>query len=99
VVDLRHRSRTFGQWVGIHLDETDALQIFAPVGIAHGFVSLADLSGVFYYQAGDYNLEASRILRWDDPDLAIEWPIRDPILSNRDKAGISWQTYTKNTMF
>jgi dTDP-4-dehydrorhamnose 3,5-epimerase len=99
VVDLRRQSKTFGQWAGIHLDETDTLQVFAPVGIAHGFVALVEFSGVFYYQAGDYNAETSCILSWDDPDLAIEWTIRDPILSDRDRGGMSWQTYIKNPIF
>lgn len=99
VVDLRRQSKTFGQWAGIHLDETDTLQVFAPVGIAHGFVALIEFSGVFYYQAGDYNAETSCILSWDDPDLAIEWTIKNPILSDRDRGGMSWQTYIKNPIF
>jgi dTDP-4-dehydrorhamnose 3,5-epimerase len=99
IVDLRHNSETFGQWRGIHLNEKDNIQIFAPVGIAHGFVSLITYSGVFYYQAGDYNLDASCVLSWDDCDLAIEWPVKAPILSDRDGKGISWKTYAKSPVF
>ena len=100
VIDLRHKSQTYGQWAGIHLDETDNLQVFAPVGIAHGFVSLIQSSDVFYYQAGNYDAEASCILTWNDPDLAIQWPVKNPTLSKRDETqGISWQTYMKNPMF
>jgi dTDP-4-dehydrorhamnose 3,5-epimerase len=100
IVDLRHKSETFGQWVEVILDGSDTLQVFAPVGVAHGFVSLAEFSSVFYYQAGDYSAEASCILSWNDPDLAIEWPTRNPILSNRDETqGISWQTYRENPAF
>lgn len=100
VVDLRHQSKAFGQWAGIHLDETDTLQIFAPAGIAHGFVALAEFSGAFYYQAGDYSAKASCILSWNDPDLAIKWPVKNPVLSDRDKTdGISWQAYKENPIF
>jgi dTDP-4-dehydrorhamnose 3,5-epimerase len=100
VVDLRYQSKTFGEWAGIYLNGGDTLQVFAPVGIAHGFVSLSNCSGVFYYQAGDYSAEASCILSWNDPDLAIEWPIKYPILSDRDRMkGISWQAYKENPIF
>jgi dTDP-4-dehydrorhamnose 3,5-epimerase len=100
VVDLRHTSETFGKWAAVFLDGSDTLQVFAPIGVAHGFVSLAEFSSVFYYQAGDYSSEASCILSWNDPDLAIEWPVRNPILSNRDETqGISWKTYIENPAF
>lgn len=100
VVDLRRNSTTFGQWAGIHLDETDSLQVFVPAGVAHGFMALAESSSVFYYQSGDYSLSASRILKWNDPDLGITWPVETPILSDRDKDdAISWQDYKNNPSF
>ena len=101
IVDLREKSTTFGQWFGIELGEDVApMQIYAPVGIAHGFVALSQEAHVVYHQSGLYDLKASCIMAWDDPDLAIKWPIDSPNLSNRDRTqGVSWQTYRNKPMF
>lgn len=100
IVDLRIQSKTFGKWTGMKLSEHDSLQIYAPIGTAHGFVSLAERSDVFYYQQGIYSPEASCIMAWNDPDLAIDWPILIPLLSNRDRTqGITMQEYKIKPMF
>lgn len=100
IVDLRTRSKTFGKWIGMRLSEYDTFQIYAPIGTAHGFLSLSEQSDVFYYQQGAYSPEASCIMTWNDPDLAINWPAEDLIISARDRTqGISWQAYKANPMF
>lgn len=86
VVDIRKRSPTFGRWIGEVLSETNKRQLWIPPGFAHGFVTLSDRADVLYKATEYYSLEHERCIRWDDPDLAIKWPIdREPILSPRDK--------------
>lgn len=100
LVDLRSKSKTFGQWVGIELIGSDNNVVLAPVGVAHGFLSLRYRSKVFYHQSGGYEPSAYHTLAWDDPDLAIDWPIKGkPILSEQDQNGISWQEYKRNPAF
>lgn len=101
IVDLREKSTTFGQWFGIELGKgVTPMQIYAPVGTAHGFVALSQEAHVVYHQSGLYDLKASCIMAWDDPDLAIKWPIENPILSSRDRTqGESWQEYKSNPIF
>lgn len=83
-VDLRRSSKTFGQWVGAVLSADNKKQLFVPKGFAHGFLVLSD-SADFLYKASDfYNQQAERHLRWDCPDVAIDWPIETPILNSRD---------------
>jgi dTDP-4-dehydrorhamnose 3,5-epimerase len=75
VVDLRQGSGTFGRWVGETLSAENRRQLFIPEGFAHGFLVLSD-EAEFLYKATDYwHREAERCLRWDDPTLAIAWPL------------------------
>lgn len=86
-VDLRKGSKTFGQWVGVHLSAEEKQQFWVPAGFAHGFIVLSE-SAEFLYKTTDYYApEYERCIRWDDPDLAIAWPIAEPVLSNKDRAG------------
>ena len=83
-VDLRRSSPTFGRWHGLTLSCENKLQFFIPPGFAHGFQVLSE-TALFHYKCTEFNSpkdEAS--LRWDDPDLAIDWPIKEPILSAKD---------------
>jgi dTDP-4-dehydrorhamnose 3,5-epimerase len=87
VLDLRRRSDTFGRWQGFELDADSKRMLFAPEGFAHGFVVLSDVAE-FQYKCSDfYAPEHERGVAWDDPELAIEWPIEglEPILSDRDR--------------
>ncbi|HWD37937.1 MAG TPA: dTDP-4-dehydrorhamnose 3,5-epimerase [Fimbriimonas sp.] len=85
-VDIRLGSPTFGQWVGETLSESNRLQLYVPQGFAHGFVVISD-EALFCYKVGDYyNPGADGGVRWDDPDIAIEWPVSDPMLSPKDAA-------------
>jgi dTDP-4-dehydrorhamnose 3,5-epimerase len=83
-VDLRKGSPTYLRWTGNVVSEEEKNQIFIPKGFAHGFVSLTDNVEIEYKVDEYYSPECDRSIRFDDPDLAIEWGISDPILSEKD---------------
>lgn len=89
-VDIRKKSPTFGKWVHALLSAENKKQIWIPVGFAHGFYVLSEWAE-FLYKATDYYVpEQQRCIRWDDPELAITWPIdAPPILSTKDAEGMS----------
>ena len=85
-VDLRTASPTFGQWVGVELSSENLRQMYIPEGFAHGFLVTSE-SALFSYKCTDvYSPQHERSLRWDDPEIGIEWPVADPILSPKDAA-------------
>jgi dTDP-4-dehydrorhamnose 3,5-epimerase len=85
VVDIRRRSPTFGQWESFELDDERHLQLYVPIGFAHGFCALSEVAD-FVYKVGSYYDPASeRGIAWDDPDLGIRWPTDHPIVSERDR--------------
>ena len=88
-VDLRKSSPTFGRWVGADLSEENHRQLWVPPGFAHGFLVTSD-SADFLYKATDYYApEHERCIAWDDPQIAIEWPLQGrPSLSAKDAAGV-----------
>ena len=93
VVDMRRRSPTFGRWVGETLSGTNHKQIWVPPGCAHGFVVLSD-SADFLYKTTDYWYpEHERSVLWNDPDLAITWPLQgqQPTLAAKDAQGTPWR--------
>lgn len=84
-VDIRRSSPTFGQWVSAILSAENKQQLWIPEGFAHGFVALTDTAEVFYKTNAHWNKSAEASIRWDDPSLAIEWPIEvQPTLSPKD---------------
>jgi len=83
-VDLRKGSPTFKMWVGVELSEENKKQLFVPKGFAHGFVTLTDNVEVQYKVDEDYSPENDRSIRFDDPDLNVDWGITDPVLSDKD---------------
>ena len=87
-VDIRPDSKTYGKWAGTLLSAENKHQFWVPPGLAHGFVVLSDTAD-FEYKCTDYYDPADEgCLIWNDPDLAIEWPITEPILSEKDKLGL-----------
>ena len=83
-VDLRPASPTFAQWAGITLSSDSPRLLYVPEGFAHGFLVLSDEADVLYRTTAEYHPEAEAGIRWDDPDLAIAWPVAQPLLSPRD---------------
>jgi dTDP-4-dehydrorhamnose 3,5-epimerase len=85
VVDLRPWSSTFGRWEDFTLDDVAHRQVFVPAGCAHGFQVLSEWADICYKHDAVYAPELEGALAWDDPELAVPWPIADPILSDRDR--------------
>lgn len=84
-VDLRKNCPTFKQWVGVELSEENKKQLLIPRGFGHGFVTLTD-DVEFLYKADNYYApEVDAGIRWNDPDIGVEWGIENPILSEKDK--------------
>jgi dTDP-4-dehydrorhamnose 3,5-epimerase len=75
LVDLRHGSPTYGEWEGFELDDSTLHELYVPVGFAHGFCVLSDVADVLYKQTAYYDTAVERGFAWDDPDVAIEWPL------------------------
>lgn len=87
-VDIRRSSPHFGQWVGVRLSADNHRQLWVPEGFAHGFVVLSESAEFLYKTTDYYNPAAERCIRWDDPDLAIDWQLDEaPQLSAKDQAG------------
>lgn len=94
-VDLRRSSPTLGQWVGVELSEDNKCMLWVPPGFAHGFYVTGRRPAEFLYKCTDFwASEHERTIRWDDPDLAIDWPIPThavPLLSGKDRAGSAFR--------
>ncbi|MEI9983438.1 MAG: dTDP-4-dehydrorhamnose 3,5-epimerase [Aliidongia sp.] len=86
IVDLRRESPGYGQWCAVELSAGRRNAVFVPKGCAHGFQTLVDATELLYLIDTPYVAGAASGLRWDDPALAIPWPVADPILSERDRA-------------
>ena len=84
VLDLRLGSRTFRSWISVELTSGNRRALYVPEGCAHGYVTLTDGCEVFYQMSEFYSKEADRGVRWNDPAFGIEWPISDPIISDKD---------------
>ena len=88
-VDIRRSSPHFGKWVAVRLSAANNRQLWIPEGFAHGFVVLSDNAEFLYKTTDYYNPSAERCIRWDDPDLAIDWQLdAAPQLSAKDKVGV-----------
>ncbi|MGA1874476.1 MAG: dTDP-4-dehydrorhamnose 3,5-epimerase [bacterium] len=83
-VDIRQGSPAFGQWIGLLLSDRRHQHLFIPEGFAHGFCVLTERAEVMYKCTDFYDPDDEHGLRWDDPNLAIQWPIRNPVVSARD---------------
>jgi len=89
-VDIRRQSATFGKWVGVLLSAENKRQLWIPPGFAHGFVCLSETADVYYKTTEEYCGSAERGVRWDDPTLAIDWPIRNVRVCARDQSLPTW---------
>ena len=87
-VDLRRGSPTYGQWAGVELDDEGLCELYVPVGFAHGFCVLSEVADVVYKQSTYYDPELERAIAWDDPEIAIRWPLptQELVVSERDSA-------------
>jgi dTDP-4-dehydrorhamnose 3,5-epimerase len=85
IVDIRRSSPTFGRHETVELDDIGHHQLYVPVGFAHGYVVMSEVADVCYKVTSYYDPAAERGIAWDDPALAIAWPVEDPILSARDR--------------
>jgi len=86
VVDLRRDSPTRFRWFGLELSADKGNAVFVPEGLAHGFVTLADLSDVFYHMSRPYTPGAGRGARWNDPRFGIRWPVEPVVMSEQDRS-------------
>jgi len=96
VVDLRLGSNTFGKWSGLDLSAKEQKMIWIPKGFAHGFYTLSETAEVAYKVTEFYAPQHERTILWNDPDLAIRWPLEEePILSGKDQAGHSFREFRR----
>jgi dTDP-4-dehydrorhamnose 3,5-epimerase len=86
IVVLRRNSPTRGQWRAFTLSAENRRMLYIPVGFAHGFAAVSEYAEVLYKCSDFYAPETARGIRWDDPDLAIDWPVDAPLLSANDRA-------------
>ena len=92
-VDIRTDSKTFGKWFGVKLTAENKKMIFIPVGFAHGFCALSKEAEVQYKCSAYYNKETDVGIMWNDSEINVKWPVKLPIISDRDKNNISFKDY------
>lgn len=85
VVDLRKGSPTYKKWIMVELSEDNKRMLFIPKGFGHAFLTLTDNVEVQYKVDEYYSKEYDRSIRWNDPEISIDWPVKDPILSEKDR--------------
>ncbi len=94
VVDIRKNSETYGKWTSVILSEKKKNSLFIPRGFAHGFCTLTEHCDIIYKHDNFYNGDFDSGIKWNDTDLNIEWPIENPILSERDENLMSFKEFT-----
>ncbi len=85
-VDIRADSPSFGKWVGFYLNETNKQQLYIPPGFAHGFCVISEVADVVYKCTSLYKPSDDSAVRWDDPEINIDWPINNPEISKKDSS-------------
>ena len=98
-VDLRPSSKTFGLYVSCKLSAENHKQLYVPVGFAHGFSVLSEEAVVHYKCTEYYHKESERGVRWDDPDIRINWGVDKPLLSDKDRKQPLFSALTQNDLF
>ena len=90
-VDIRPQSPAFGRWVAVELSAENRRQLWVPAGLAHGFLVLSDSAEVLYKTTDYYSPAGERCIVWNDPTLAIAWPLSaEPVVSDKDQQGVSF---------
>ena len=84
-VDIRKGSPTLGEWIGLEASATNRKQVWAPAGFARGFCVLSEAAEIQYLCTGIYNNQGESGIMYSDPDIGIDWPVDDPILSEKDR--------------
>ena len=98
-VDIRRSSPTFGKWHGLVLSGENKRQFYVPPGFAHGFAVLSE-TALFHYKCTEfYSPKDETALRWDDPDIGIKWPLKEPLLSERDAKGLRLRDVPPEQLF
>ncbi len=90
-VDIRPDSSTYGSWAALELNDENFKQLYIPVGFAHGYCVLSDFARVQYKVSSAFDPLMERTIVWNDPGLAIEWPVKNPILSDRDRNALPYR--------
>ncbi len=99
VVDLRTDSPTFKKWWGTKLSSENSKQLFIPPGFAHGFLVLSE-AALFFYKCTDfYSPETELTLLWNDPEVGIDWPMKNPVVSEKDGKGLRLSEIEKGRLF
>ncbi len=93
IVDIRPDSPTFGKWHGEQIDADDHIQIYIPVGFAHGFCVLSEIAEVQYKVSTPYDGAHECAIRWNDPEIGVAWPVAAPLLSDRDQTSESFADF------
>jgi dTDP-4-dehydrorhamnose 3,5-epimerase len=93
LVDIRPGSATFGKWHGLYIDAEEHAQVYIPIGLAHGFCVLSDYAEVQYKVSNPYNAATESSIRWNDPEIGVEWPLIEPVLSARDQVSESFAEF------
>ncbi len=94
-VDLRKKSKNFGKYVGVIMSDKSDFSFYIPEGFAHGFMCLSKKCTVNYKCSNYRELRSERTLRWNEETIKINWPIKKPVLSNKDKIGLSLEEIKK----
>ena len=97
-VDIRKGSPTLGQWFGVEVSAQNRRQVYAPPGFARGFCVLSEFAELQYKCTGIYNPQAESGIRWDDPEIGIQWPVTDPILSAKDAKAQTLQQWLNSPL-
>jgi dTDP-4-dehydrorhamnose 3,5-epimerase len=98
-VDLRRSSPSFGKWQAVRLSSENKRQFFVPAGFAHGFLVLSE-TALFHYKCTEfYSPKEELTLRWDDPEVGIQWPIPEPVLSEKDVRGLLLRELPPDRLF
>lgn len=85
ILDLRRHSDTYLRWAAVELNSDNRHTLYVPEGVAHGFITLADATEIFYQISENYSAEAANGVRWDDPAFDIDWPAQPAVVSEQDK--------------